>query len=303
MDLIKGKYILEIVNQGSFSKASEKLYIAQPSLSRYIKELEDKIGFKIIDRSKSQIVLTEAGEKVVEYIHKSQALEEELISNLSELKNKAKIKIGIISWLVPKYSTLISEFKKLNPYIEICIMEKNGYEMESLILKNYIDACIISGPQINSMLDYQVLNYNKIVLAVPGNSKIALENYDFIHEKYINKVINLKKFENENFIIVNENSRIGKISRELIKYYKINPKNIMEITTLNTALSMTKAGLGITFLPKSFILKNNNSTFRVIYFSLEKPEFSFPIIIVYKSKSYEKDNYLKLFIDYLKATN
>lgn len=305
MDLIKADYILEIVKQGSFSKASEKLYIAQPSLSRYIKELEEKIGLKIFIRSKSQIILTEAGKKIVEYINKSQFLKEELISNLKEIKNNnsAEIKIGIISWLIQPYlKSAIPEFKKLYPNIDFILIEKSAFEMENLISKDKIDACITNGPLISSILDYQVLNYNKMVLAVPKNSQIALENYDFKNNKYINKTINLKSIEDQNIILVDKNSRVGKISREIIKYHKINQTNIVEVTNLNTAMTMSSAGLGITFLPETFILKSTNDTFKPIYFSLGEPEFSFPIIIVYKSEKYNDNNnyYLKLFIDFLK---
>ncbi len=61
---IEDKYIIEIAKERSFSKAAEKLYIAQPSLSRYIINLEDKLGVKIFDRSKMPLEITEAGEKL-----------------------------------------------------------------------------------------------------------------------------------------------------------------------------------------------------------------------------------------------
>lgn len=303
MDTIKADYILEILKQGSFSKASEKLYIAQPSLSRYIKELEEKIGLKIFIRSKSQIKLTEAGEKIVEYINKSQLLKDELISNLNEIKNNnsAEIKIAIISWLIQPYlKTVIPEFKKMYPNINFILIEKVAYEMENLILKNEIDVCIINGPLVNSLLDYQVLDYTKIVLAVPRNSQIAYENYDFENDKYINKTINLKSVENQPIILVNEKSRVGKISRDIIKYHKIVPTHIVEVTNLNTAMTMTSAGLGITFLPDTFFLKDINDNFKPIYFSLGEPVFSFPIIAVYKKEKCNNDRYLKLFLDFLK---
>lgn len=72
---IEDKYIIEIAKERSFSKAAEKLYIAQPSLSRYIINLEDKLGVKIFDRSKMPLEITEAGEKLIEYIYKCRELE------------------------------------------------------------------------------------------------------------------------------------------------------------------------------------------------------------------------------------
>ena len=60
------KYAVEIAKYGSISKASEALYVAQPNLSRAIKDLEKELGIVIFDRSAKGIVLTPDGELLVQ---------------------------------------------------------------------------------------------------------------------------------------------------------------------------------------------------------------------------------------------
>ena len=61
------KYALEIAKTHSISKAAENLYMGQPNLSRAIKELEDSIGAVIFERSAKGIIVTEDGEKFLQY--------------------------------------------------------------------------------------------------------------------------------------------------------------------------------------------------------------------------------------------
>ena len=61
------KYAVEVARIGSISRAAEELYIAQPNLSRAIKELEKDLGITIFDRNSKGMTLTHDGERLVEY--------------------------------------------------------------------------------------------------------------------------------------------------------------------------------------------------------------------------------------------
>lgn len=67
MNLHQMKYIIEVEKQGSISKASQALFISQPSLSNSIKELEKEIGSTIFLRTKQGISITAKGQQVLKY--------------------------------------------------------------------------------------------------------------------------------------------------------------------------------------------------------------------------------------------
>ena len=64
MNLVHLKYAVEVAETGSINKASEKLYVSQPNLSRAIKELEASLGVTRFDRSAKGMVLTPDGELI-----------------------------------------------------------------------------------------------------------------------------------------------------------------------------------------------------------------------------------------------
>ena len=66
MRLTQLQYLLEIKKQGSISKAAQHLYIAQPSMSAAIKELEEELGYELMKRSKKGVTFTSLGEQVIE---------------------------------------------------------------------------------------------------------------------------------------------------------------------------------------------------------------------------------------------
>ena len=70
MNILHMKYAVEVAKTGSINKASEVLFIAQPNLSRSIKELEADLGITIFDRSARGMVLTPDGEQFIGYAKK-----------------------------------------------------------------------------------------------------------------------------------------------------------------------------------------------------------------------------------------
>ena len=65
MTIVLLEYLLAVANCGSFSLASEKCFVTQPSLSMQIKNLEEELGVVLLDRSRKPVIATDAGEVVI----------------------------------------------------------------------------------------------------------------------------------------------------------------------------------------------------------------------------------------------
>ena len=65
MTIVQLEYLLAVANCGSFSLASEKCFVTQPSLSMQIKNLEEELGVVLLDRSRKPVIATDAGEVVI----------------------------------------------------------------------------------------------------------------------------------------------------------------------------------------------------------------------------------------------
>ena len=174
------QYIIAIYEEGSFSKAAQRLYISQPSLSASVKRIEEKISVPLFDRSTTPISLTEAGQEYVRYALEIQEREQDFERYISDYTNllTGSVRIGgsslFSSFMVPR---MISEFNKKYPNINFEIFEDNTKNLiQKLCLGNLdliIDNAIINNENINST----VCTTETLLLAVP-------------REFYVNQTLN-----------------------------------------------------------------------------------------------------------------
>ena len=90
-------YVIAVAECKSISQAAEMLYISQPSLSRYLSNLENELGVNLFVRTLNGTELTAAGKIYLEYAKEIKLLKETMISKLKELKRekKSRIRIGM----------------------------------------------------------------------------------------------------------------------------------------------------------------------------------------------------------------
>ncbi|WP_369281980.1 LysR family transcriptional regulator [Oscillibacter sp. GMB15532] len=301
MDEIKFDYIMEIARQKSISKAAKNLFIAQPSLSRYVINLEKQLGVKLFDRSHAPLELTEAGILMVQYIEQSEALKAKFFSKLGKHKESTctEIKIGVVPWRIPVFlPKIVPEFMDKHHNVKVVIKEGVSQDLEALVLADQIDACVVNGPQNNQLLEYRVLNYEKIVLVASRSSEVAKSSYDFVNNRYYSSMIDLRSLRNEAFILLVEKYRLGLLSRKIFKSRDVMPSRITYVSNMNTALSMSAVGLGLTFMPESGIERSLDGGESPLYFSIGEPEFGFPLIIAFK-KGKKLNQPLIEFIDFV----
>lgn len=137
MNLLHLKYAVEIANTLSISQAAKNLYMAQPNLSRAIKDLEEKLGITIFDRTTKGITVTPKGEEFIQYARKI-LLQIDDIEHLfdDESKNKQHFSIS-----VPRASYICNAFtefsKKIsrNNQIELFYKETNSSRAINNILR------------------------------------------------------------------------------------------------------------------------------------------------------------------------
>lgn len=133
------KYVVEIANTNSISKAAENLYMNQPNLSRAIKSLENELGIVIFTRSSKGIKITPEGEEFIQYARK-------IINQVDDLESmyKEKRTVQKLSVCVPRASYMsyaISSFAKkikLTEPVDIYYRESNSMRaINEVVLGNY----------------------------------------------------------------------------------------------------------------------------------------------------------------------
>ena len=95
MELHSLRVFLTVANEKSFSRAAEKLLRTQPAVSLAIQRLEQALGEKLIDRSAKDLLLTDAGQIVLDYARRFENLQGDLENALAELRDKSAGRLTI----------------------------------------------------------------------------------------------------------------------------------------------------------------------------------------------------------------
>lgn len=185
MNILHMKYAVEVANAGSINKASESLLIAQPNLSRSIKELEADLGISIFDRSAKGMVLTEEGERFVGYAKKILAQ----IDEVETLYKKGAVERQQFSACVPRASYVAEAFAQFSKGIEKKPAEIIYKETNS---KRVIDYVLHADYRLG-MIRYAE-NYDKYFKAVFEEKEL---NYELITEFHYVLLMNKESMLNK----------------------------------------------------------------------------------------------------------
>ncbi len=272
------EYILTIYKEGGFTKAAEKLFVSQPSLSASVKRIEEKIGAPIFDRSTNPISLTEVGEEYVKYALNIEEKERNFATYMSDHTNllTGKLRIGgssfFSSFVLP---ALISEFNKKHPKINFEIHEDSSKNLMNKLSTGYLDLVIDNKENVDENITSEVYTSELLLLAVPEHFKINEKLKDFrMTAKDVQQGLHLDKpdvslteFRDEKFILLNPENDTGKRAEKLFKKYNVSPNVIFYLDQQVTAYNVSISGMGISFVSDTLV-KNMGSKSNIYYYKL-----------------------------------
>ncbi|MFA5669309.1 MAG: LysR family transcriptional regulator [Balneolaceae bacterium] len=247
------EYFLILSNELHFWKTAEKVSISQSSLSRQIQSLEDELGFKLFERDKRNVKLTDAGKFL-------QVQWDSIISELDQIQRQAK-KIdegasGTVSISYPgsiAFSFLPEILRVLNsnlPDLKIELIEPTDENHEKLLLNYKIDIAFSRDGIPHSKIESLKLYSEPICLVVPNNHWL---NKDSLN--------NLNELEEEKFIIsgLQRKTFYATLLRGLFNHHGFEPKTIIESDFGGMILNLVSKEIGISILPYSFKFANTEN--------------------------------------------
>ncbi len=290
-------YIIAIFEEGSFSKAAERLYVSQPSLSASVKRIEERIGLPLFDRSTTPVSLTEAGR---EYIHCAMQIkekEQDFERYLSDCANtvRGSVRIGgsslFSSFMLP---FMISQFNSIYPDVTFEIIEDSTKNLIEKLNLGTIDIIIDNAVIDNSGVKSTIHKTETLLLAVPQkyDINVKLKKYrltakDIKEEKHLldKYSVDLKSFADCSFILLNPENDTGMRANNLFKKHDINPKVIFFLDQQVTAYNISRTGTGVTFVSDTLIKHTHNEN-QLYYYMLCDEEIKRKIFFYRKNNHY-----------------
>lgn len=259
-------YIYAVYEEKSFSRAAEKLFISQPSLSANVKRIEDRIGFPIFDRSAKPLKLTPFGEQYIRGIEKIMETEQEFsafVNDVTGLKT-GTLRLGgsnlFSSWILP---SLMSSFSRRYPGVGLELVEESTDNLEFLLQEGKIDFMLDNCSLNPEIYDRYIYRQETLLLAVPAAFEVnrSLSSYqvslqDIMSGNFMNEnvaPVPLAPFAEEPFIILSPANDTGVRARTILKENQIDPPILFTLTQQMTSYNITSSGMGISFISDTLI--------------------------------------------------
>jgi len=244
MELRHLRYFLAVAEELNFTKASEKLHLSQPPLSRQIRELEDEIGAKLFDRSNKKVTLTEAGKYFKEKVtHQFQDLEAAVLKTRKISENiNGEYRIAYISSTFSEtISRLIKFLMKKYPYLNIKLYEVTTAKQILALEQGKIDVGILRAPLLSTKLNSR-LWFRDYYSLVFNNKFVTLNNSD-----------DLNPIKNEVFVFFNKDYAPAYYHTliEICSQYGFMPNIVHESNNINSIIQLVRNGLGVSIVPSS----------------------------------------------------
>lgn len=293
------QYVIAIAEEKNYTRASEKLFISQPSLSQSIKSLEEELGIKIFERKNNAQELTYAGGIFYEWAWETLISQKLLFEQLTDVVNEKRqlLRIGISPYrskiLMP---SILKRFYAVYPDCEVALTELPTYEMKEMLESDELDLILDTPHPDSNQFQSEILLNEKIMLGVPESylSKIGqgVENAD--SPEALNGIgetdgkteyIDLQDLKDCNFILQSSSQVIGIIARNICEKQHFQPQTRLMCTSAENALCLCSQQMGIVFVPE-LLTKKEEYKGKIRFFSIRNAEDYREICLVYPKKKY-----------------
>ena len=275
MDIRHLKYFIEVSRFNSFTQAADHLFVTQPTISKMIKNLESELGVKLFDRSRKQLVLTDAGRVILAQAQTIDKAFDHLQTELDDLLGlqKGHIRIGLPPIMdADHFIRVLGEFHQLYPNITFQLLENGTKKIEEDILKDNLDVGITVLPTEEEEFHYFSFQKEELRVVVPPSHPLASR-----------KQIKLEELEEEQLILFNKDFALNDRITGACKEAGFLPRVVSESTQWDFIGKMIASHLGISILPYSVskLLKEDLHAIQVV-----KPMIEWDLAIIWRKNHY-----------------
>lgn len=276
MELKQLEYFMTLSKELHFTRAAEKLGITQPALSQQIRLLEHEVGMPLFDRVGKKTILTDAGRALLHHSYNvfhelSQA--RAVISELQGLR-RGTLKIGalltVVNYLLPP--TVIG-FHNNYPNVELSVLGLRTGDIYNGLLHNELDLGIVFLPMEHEDLETIPLYKENLSLAVAVDHPLAEAPF-----------VSLDILKEVPSVLLPNTYFLRQVINEQCRSFAFTPQPVLEMTTMESIITMVGKGVGVTILPKGYLDYINDPHIRTI--PLQNPVLTTQIGLVYRKNKH-----------------
>lgn len=249
MELFQLRYFIEVAEQRNFTRAAERLRLAQPALSQQVKNLEAELGTPLLVRGRRESVLTRAGEI---FLPKARALVTDALAAKQAVADAANLKCGrLVVAAIPSISghwlpAHVRSYRQSFPNVELVIMEGSSDEVCDLVYTATADLGFVQLPVDDKRFSHNRVLSEEFVAVFPARHSVAKQNS-----------VSLADLADEPFILYKGKAR--EVVTSACQSCGFDPRVACETGQLDTVRALVTAGLGIAVLPELALANQGRS--------------------------------------------
>ncbi len=262
-------YVYTVYQEKSFTRAAEKLFISQPSLSAAIKKTEEEIGEPLFERG-SSVQLTEIGKEYIRIAEQILQLQSDFATYMEDRNNllRGQLSIGgsnyVSAYILPQ---LITQFSSRFPNIAVHLREAHSLDLQKQIQNEEADLILDSFETVPDTYQCYPLQKEEILLAVPKSDPIndILTDYRFTPSQIYQRTplaveaLPIRTFKNLKFIILKSGHDMHRQAIHIFKSGGITPEILLSLDQLFTSYTLVESGLGAAFVTDRLFLSHSFS--------------------------------------------
>jgi DNA-binding transcriptional LysR family regulator len=247
MDFRHMRYFQAVAEELSYSKAAQRLHIAQPALSRAVKELEDRLGIVLLDRNRRSVALTAAGRVLLNEIGVLLQRFDEAIRKVQRTAagDEGELRLGFIGPPTQNFlGRVLQEFRRRHPRVSVVLEERTPERVWEMVVRGRLDIGL-TRPVLASRalgLKTALLRKERLCAAFPTNHPLARS-----------ASVRWRDLTDEPLIILARREGVGlhDAALDACRQARFNPKLAHTPSLVSTVLSYVEAGAGVGIIPDS----------------------------------------------------
>jgi LysR family hydrogen peroxide-inducible transcriptional activator len=243
MNLRDLRYLVAIAEHRHFGRAAEACYVSQPTLSTQIKKLERDLGVELIERNPRQVLLTGAGEQVVERARVILG-EADTIRNIAlraQDPEAGTIRMGLIPTLAPYLLPhVVPTFHTRFPRLELLLVEEKTEVLLQRLRDGQLDIAVLAQPIHAAQLQSEHLFFEDFLLAVPRDHPLASGD----------GCLPVSVLADAPVLLLEEGHCLRDQALSVCEIAGASEREGFRGTSLETLRQMVAAGVGVTLLPE-----------------------------------------------------
>lgn len=236
-----------VARAGNISRAAKELFISQPAISKSIGKLEESLGLSLFTRNSRGVQLTPEGEVLFQHVSTAFDTLSRGENELKRIQNLhiGQLRIGVSNTLC-KYVLLpyLKGFVEQYPHVKILIDSQDTARTISMLEQQQLDIGLIAEPKSRRSLSFlPIMEIRDSFVCTPS----YLENLKIREGEDVNF------FETGTILLLNRNNMTRTHIDSYFSEYAIEPRQILEATTMDLLVEFAKTGLGIGCVIREFV--------------------------------------------------